>query len=144
MRTPALRSLALALLLLATLAFAIGVGIEKAEAGEHSGASGGHAEETLLGVETESTPLIVAGIVLSLIVALAVWRFGRRVDVLVAASAFCLGFAVLDGIEMARKWGDEATIAVLASLAMLLHAAAAVLLAVTASRLARPRPASQP
>lgn len=161
MTTRGLRGLAVVLLLLATLAFGVGVAIEKAEDGEHSertesirsspeaGAVGdsdefapadAHGKETILGIETESTPLIVVGIALSLLVAAGVWRLGDRADAVAVGSAFCLGFAVLDAVEMSRKWGDETTIAVLALLAMLLHAAAAAVLGVTASRLSRSRP----
>lgn len=122
------RRLTAALLLLATLAFGIGIAIEKAEEGE-----AGHAEEGLLGIELESTPLVIAGIVVSMVLALALWRSARRIWMLELTALFCLGFAVLDGIEVSRKWGDETTIAALALAAMVLHAGAAV----TASLLAR-------
>lgn len=139
------RLLVVALLLLATAAFGVGVAIEKAEEGEHSepaavvrseggeagteaeaaSAEEGHEEETLLAVELESTPLVILGFLASLLVAGAVWRLGDRRVVLGLAAAFCLGFAILDGVEVARKWGDETTIALLALLALLAHAGAA-------------------
>jgi hypothetical protein len=120
------RVLAVILLLLATLAFGIGIAIEKSEEGEHSGAAGVvQSEETILGIEAESTPLIVLGLAASLVAAAGLWWFGDRRWVLGLVALFCLGFAVLDGIEVSRKWGDEATIAVLALLALVLHADAA-------------------
>ena len=57
--------------------------------------------------------------------------------VLGLVALFCLGFAVLDRIEMSRKWGDETTIAVLALLALVLHAAAGAVAAASAQRLTR-------
>lgn len=113
--------LAAALLLAATVAFGIGIAIEKAEEGES-----GHAQETLLGIELESTPLVLTGRIASLVLVVAVWRFGQRRRLLGLTALFCLGFAVLDGTEASRKWGDETTIAALAILAMVLHAAAAL------------------
>lgn len=112
--------LVVALLLGATVAFGIGIAVEKAEEGE-----AGHTEETLLGIELESTPLVLAGVIASLILGFALWRYGRRRWLLGLTAIFCLGFAVLDGIEASRKWGDEVTIAGLAIAAMALHAAAA-------------------
>lgn len=147
------RLLVVALLLLATAAFGIGVAIEKAEEGEHSepaavvpseggevgvaeavSAQEGHEEETTLGVELESTPLVILGFVASLLVAGAVWRLGDRRVVLALAAAFCLGFAILDGVEVARKWGDETTIALLALLALLSHAGAGAVAGALAAR----------
>jgi hypothetical protein len=70
-----------------------------------------HDEESLLGIETESTPLIALGTVLSLLIAVAVWRFATVLWVIPLAALFCLGFAALDAIEVGRKWGDETSIA---------------------------------
>lgn len=140
------RVLAVILLLLATLAFGIGIAIEKSEEGEHSEAAGvasqvatgeSNEEETVLGIEAESTPLIVLGLVASLIAAAGLWWFGDRRWVLGLVALFCFGFAVLDGIEMSRKWGDEAMIAVLALLALVLHASAGAVSAASALRLGR-------
>lgn len=156
------RGLVAVLLLLATVVFVIGVSIEKAEEGEHSepaaavhapesgeagadesanqqpvaeaaGADEGHKSETLFGIETESTPLVILGVALSLVAAGAAWWLGDRRWVLALVALFCLGFAVLDGIEAGRKWGEEATIAALALLALLLHFAAGVRAAVLAN-----------
>ena len=69
--------------------------------------------------------------------AAGLWWFGDRRWVLGLVALFCLGFAVLDGIEVSRKWGDEATIAVLALLALVLHAAAGAVAASSAKRLTR-------
>lgn len=115
------RNLVAGLLLLATAAFAIGIAIEKAEEGES-----GHVEETLLRVELESTPLVLTGLIASLVLVGSVWRYGERRWLLGLTALFCLGFAVLDGIEASRKWGDETTIAALAIAAMVLHSGAGV------------------
>ena len=96
------RNLVAGLLLLATVAFAIGIAIERAEEGEE-----GHAEETLLVVELKSTPLVIVGLVASLALVGAVWRFGERRWPLGLTAIFCLGFAVLDGIEASRKWATR-------------------------------------
>ncbi len=141
------RLLVVVLLLLATAAFGIGVAIEKSEEGDHAepaaaahdeagedaGAASAEAtpaeedeEETIFGIEAESTPLVIVGLVLSLVVAGAVWLFGRWRWMLAVSALFCLAFAILDGIEASRKWGDETTIAALAIAALILHAGAAL------------------
>lgn len=162
------------LLLLATVAFAIGIAIEKAEEGEggsahattaieQAGQTGAesaegseeheaaeaeaeaeageaaetgseHGEETLLGIDVESTPLIVLGVVLSLSAIAALLLASEKTWVLAIVAAFCAGFAVLDVLEVGRKWGDEATIALIALAAAVLHAAAAIILAKVASQ----------
>jgi hypothetical protein len=109
-------------LVAATIVFAAGITLEKAEAGER----GAHAE-TLFGIETESTPLIILAVVASLLVAAVVWRLGDRPRVLWATAAFCGAFAIADLVEVARKvQGDEATIAALATVVAALHLAAAI------------------
>lgn len=139
------RLLVVLLLLLATAAFGTGVAIERSrpahtettqhEAGGEAGAEGGvaegpapvetHADETFLGVNTESTPLVALGIALSIAAAAAVWLFGDRRSVLAAVGLFCLAFAVLDVVELARRAGEDAGIAVAAVAAASLHTAAA-------------------
>jgi hypothetical protein len=103
--------------------FGIGIAIEKAEEGEQA-----HEAEEILGIEVESTPLVVTGVVVSLLIAAALWRLRRR-WVLGLGALFCLAFAVLDGIEVSRKLGEETTIAILALAALMLHAGAAALAA---------------
>ena len=143
------RALVAALLLAATIVFAIGISIEKSEEGEHSEPAAAHSEsgersgaseaaesseatepahadeETILGIDAELTPIIVVGIVASLLLAGAAWRYGNRREVLVVVAIFCVGFAVLDSIEASRKLGEEDTIAALAVAALILHVAAA-------------------
>ena len=163
------------LLLLATVAFAIGIAIEKSEEGggepahattaiEPAGQTGAesaegseareaaeagageaaetgseHGEEPLLGIDVESTPIIALGIALSLIAIAGVLWAPEKTWVLAIVAAFCAGFAVVDPLEVGRKWGDEATIALLALAAAVLHAAAAIILAkVTSQRSAAP------
>lgn len=144
-------ALAALLLVLATIAFGVGIGIERAEEGENAepaaieqplvdGAGGepsglpgevageGHEEEEILGIEFESTPLVVTGVVASLLLALALWRLPRR-WVLALGALFCAAFAVLDGIGVSRKLGEETTIAVLAGAALVLHLGAALVAA---------------
>ena len=148
------------LLLLATVVFGVGIAIEKAEqkeeeptraattiqrtdameagseAAEHGEGETGseHSEETLLGIDVESTPVIVFGIVVSLVVIAALLFLAQRPWILEAAALFVLVFGVLDLVEVGRKWGDEATIAAFALAAAVLHLAAAAVLAAAATR----------
>lgn len=110
------------LLLGATVLFATGISIEKAEEGEHGS---GH-EETILGIEPESTPLVMLAVVASLLLVVALWRRPGSPAVMWVAVVFCAGFAVMDVLEVAHKLEeDESTIAVIAALVAALHAAAA-------------------
>ena len=151
------RLLVVVLLLLATAAFGTGVAIEKSRPG-HSGAAaaptdpesgethaegeptaegtGGesHSDESVLGIDAESTPLVILAVVASMAAAAAVWLVGGRRSVLEVVALFCLAFATLDAVEFARKAGDEAGIALLALAAAVLHAGAAAMAAVLASR----------
>lgn len=137
-------ALAALFLLLATIAFGIGIGIEKVEEGEHGeptaveqpqdaanepAAEEAHAEEELFGIDLEATPLVITGAALALLLMLALWRLSTP-PVLAIAVLFCLGWAVLDGIEASRKLSEEATIGVLALVALGFHAGAATAAAV--------------
>jgi hypothetical protein len=146
------------LLLVSTVAFAIGVTVEKnqghpessveqAHSGEaseaHEHAEGGEAEgaeshseesETIGGIDVESIPIIVLAVVLSLAVAGAALRWPRR-EVFVVAAVFCLGFAVLDWRELAHQLDEDAgTVATFAALALALHLGATAVAAFAAAR----------
>lgn len=85
--------------------------------------SDAHAEEseTLAGIDTESTSLIVLGAVLSMAIAWLVLQRPRR-ETYAVATLFCLGFAALDGRELAHQIDENsASVAVFAVLALLLH-----------------------
>ena len=145
---------------LATVLFAIGAGVENSDthaepAGEthlegevaESGEEAEHAEgaesaegeagkedETLLGVDVESTPLVVLAIVASLALAACAWL---RPDLGGLIAVAMLVFAALDVREVAHQLDEsEGGIALLAGIVAALHFTAAAL----AFRLARTGP----
>ena len=111
------------------------------EEGEASSAGeAGHAEaaagkthtdtnEAVLGVDIESTPLIVLAVVLGLVLpALVATRFGRLPDVLAAVAAVALVWAALDVREVVHQLdGSRTGIAVVAIVVAVLHFAVALL-----------------
>ena len=135
------------LMLLATAAFVIGVTVEKNQGDSHSVVEPSHSEEgsaeheeaehgdgadeasseeseSLLGIDVESTPIVILGALLSLALIAAAVRWPRR-EVLAVAVVFCIGFAVLDGRELAHQLDEDAGgVALLAGLTMALHLAA--------------------
>jgi hypothetical protein len=132
------------LIVVATAAFAIGVAIERSdrhsesgephveaaasegEAAEPEGASEG--EDEVLGIDAESTPLVVVAVVGSLGLAAAAWM-RPDVELLVALiAAAMVAFAVLDIREVAHQ-ADESNggLAVLAGAVAALHLGAAAL-----------------
>ena len=134
------------LLIVAAALFAIGVGTEgdvhdetvtTVESDVHNGATeqaerneAAEASETgerILGVNLESTPLVVLAVVISAALAAATWRTDRKLILLVTA-LFAAAFAVLDVAEFSHQIKESATtIAVLAAVIAVLHAAAAYL-----------------
>lgn len=78
----------------------------------------------MLGIDTESRGLVALGIALSLVAAAAAWFAGDRRAVLGAVALFCLAFAALDVVELARRAGEDAGVAVAAAAAASLHTAA--------------------
>ena len=142
------------LMLLATVAFVIGVSIERrsghtestsehtashesGEAAEHTeGAHGeageGHVvepraekSETIAGIDVESTPIVAVAVVVSLGLAGAALRWPRR-EMFAVAATFCVAFAILDGREFAHQLDEQAGgVATFAALALLFHLAAA-------------------
>lgn len=144
-----------ALLATAAALFIVGVTIERAQGEPHaheqghatvdshhagSGEEGQEAETTeptahtddeprILGINAESTPLLVLATVASLLLAAAVLRRPRtRLLVLVAIAM--IAFAVLDIREVAHQLADDRTaIAILAATIATLHLVAAALAA---------------
>jgi heme/copper-type cytochrome/quinol oxidase subunit 3 len=138
-----------ALLLAASALFAIGVATEGGHHDESvaSVASGEHNEvtehkeaarhnertaasgsgETVFGINLESTPLVVLAVIVSVVLAMATWRTDYKVVLLVTA-LFAAAFAVLDVAEFSHQIRESATtIAVVAAIIAVLHAAAALL-----------------
>jgi hypothetical protein len=161
-----LRGLLIALLVVSTALFAVGVIAERSEADEHTEpataqvaetgeAEGTHEEgeeagageqpageeahdddgEALLGVDLESTPLVVLAVIAGLgLAALAATRFGRLLGFLFAVCVIALAWAVLDIREVVHQLDDSRTgIAVVAAIVAALHLAAAAV----SGRLAR-------
>jgi hypothetical protein len=147
------------LMLLSTAAFVIGVTVEKNQGDSHSAVEPGHSDEgtaaheeaegahsevgggassegseSLLGVDLESTPIVILGALMSLALIGAVVRWPRR-EVLAVAVLFCLGFAALDGRELAHKLDENSgAVAAIAALTLLLHLAAAATAALALAR----------
>ena len=134
------------LLIAAAALFAIGIATEgdahhetqpSVEAGVHNEATEAakHNEraevsetgEEILGVNLESTPLVVLAVILSVALAAATWRTDQKLTLLTTA-LFAAAFAVLDVVEFSHQIRESAaTIAVLAAIIAVLHAAAALL-----------------
>jgi len=134
------------LLIVAAALFAIGVATEgdvrdetvaSVEAGEHDeatetaghneGAEASETSEEILGVNLESTPLVGLAVIISVALAAATWRSDRKLILLVTA-LFAAAFAVLDVAEFSHQINESAaTIAVIAAIIAVLHAAAALL-----------------
>lgn len=104
--------------------------------GEEGESVAPHSEEseTIGGIDLESTPLIVLGVVLSLALAGAALSWPRH-EVFAVGVVFSLGFAVLDGRELARQLDEDVSgVATLAALALALHLAAAAVAAFAVAR----------
>jgi Flp pilus assembly protein TadB len=165
-----LRWTLVALLVASTALFAVGVSLERsdedthdepateltrASAGEHAEGAGeegerrraepaGHSEsgesDTVLGVDVESTQLVVLAVLAGLaLAALVASRFGRLRGALLAVAAIALAWAVLDVREVVHQVDESNTgIAIVAALVTVLHVAAAA----TAARLSGPQQGS--
>ena len=143
---PRMRWLVGTLLIAAAALFAIGVGNEgdvhtetvtSVESGEHNeateaaehneGGGVGETGERIFGVNLESTPLVVLAVALSVALAAATWRSDRKWMLLVTA-LFAAAFAALDVAELSHQIKQSAaTIAFIAGIIAVLHAAAALL-----------------
>jgi heme/copper-type cytochrome/quinol oxidase subunit 3 len=97
---------------------------EQAERTEQAEAS--EPSETILGINLESTPLVVLAVIISVALAAATWRTDHRLILLVTA-VFAVGFAALDVAEFSHQIKKSALgIATLAAIIALLHAATAL------------------
>lgn len=120
------------------------------ESGEPGAGEEGHVEtagethadedETVLGVDVESTPLVVLAVLAGLgLAALAATRFGRVRGFLLAVAVIALGWAALDVREVIHQLDESRTgVAVVAILVAVLHLAVAAV----SGRLARQPPAA--
>lgn len=82
-------------------------------------------ETTILGINLESTPLVVLAVIISLALAAATWRADHKL-VLLATALFAAAFAALDVAEFSHQIKESAaTIATIAAIIAVLHAAAA-------------------
>ena len=117
------------------------------EEGDGSTDDEGHAEgaagethtetnEAVLGVNVESTPLIVLAVIFGLgLAALAASRLGRLPAVLLVVAVIALAWAALDVREVVHQLDESHTgIAVVAIVVALLHLAAALLAGAMAMR----------
>lgn len=111
-------------------------GDEAGEEGEasHEGAETPHSasseeSETVLGIDTESTPVIVAGVAASALLAVAVLLVRSRA-VLVVVAGFTLLFAAGDLRELLHQLDESRTsVAVIAAILLVLHLATCALAA---------------
>jgi hypothetical protein len=105
-----------------------GAGDVHAEPSEvaESADSGPADDLTVLGVSVESTPLVVAAVVVSVVLALAVW-WRRHRWLLWVTAGFAAVFALFDVAELVHQIReDRVGIAVVAAVIALLHAGAAL------------------
>lgn len=107
----------------------------------------GHSEasEKLLGVNPESTGLLVVAVAVSLLLAAGVWWLGASPVVLGVVALAMAAFGALDIREVVHQADESRTgLMLLAALVAVLHFAAAVLAAraAVAARGAKPPPAS--
>lgn len=85
------------------------------------------ASETILGINPESTAAIAAAVVISLLLAVALW-FSDTPGVLIVAAIFALLFAALDLREVVHQLQESRiSLVVIALAAALLHGAVVVL-----------------
>ena len=135
--------LLVAVILLATVAFGIGAALEKATASNRAPAihqeAAGAAEpgatdegsaggEAVLGINPEATPLIVAAVLASAALAVAVWTYWRRPAVLWLAAGVMAAFGVLDVIEFVHQVAEKhPLLVVVAGVVAILHGTATVL-----------------
>jgi hypothetical protein len=149
----ALRLTLIALLVVSTALFAAGAIAERSSrADEHaepavheSGESPAEAEsagERLLGIDTESTPLLVLAVIGGLaLAALAATRRGRLASVLLAIAVIAVIWAALDAREAVHQLDEARTgIAAIAIVVAAGHLSAAAIAARLASRARRAGP----
>ena len=102
------------------------------EAAPHNEAD--EASETILGINPESTGAVAAAVMVSLVLAAALW-FWRTPAVLIVAAVFALLFAALDLREVAHQLSEARNgLAAIALLAAVLHVGVAVLAGLALTR----------
>lgn len=140
------RGVLVLVIVLATAGFAGGVAMERAtaeephanevieteegeadhEAGEGGAAAEEQSGEEILGLNLESTPLVAAAVVGSLLLAGAVWIRPQRRPLLAVVALVMLAFAVLDILEVVHQLDESrAALAITAAIVAALHLAAA-------------------
>lgn len=98
--------------------------VQAAETKDGEG-EGEEEEETLLGINLESTPLVVLAVITSLALAAGAWARPDWRTLLTVIAIAMLAFAILDIREVIQKLDeDETGIAALAGLVAALHLAA--------------------
>jgi hypothetical protein len=114
----------------------------EAAAGAETAAGEPDEDERLLGVDLESTPLIVLAVLAGLgLAVLTASRLGHARGVLLAVAVAALAWAVLDVREVLHQLDESrTTVAVLAMIVAVLHLAAAMV----SGRLARRPTAAAP
>jgi hypothetical protein len=159
-----LRWTLVALLVASTALFAVGVTAERSESDTHVESTSAQAQETgaepegahdetgagetdsederVLGIDLESTPLIVLAVLAGLgLAALTATQLGRRRSFLLALAAIALAWALLDVREVVHQLDESRTgIALIATSVAVLHLAAAAV----SGRLARQAGAPAP
>jgi hypothetical protein len=140
-----------ALLVVSTALFAAGVIAERSDADNHAepasvradehtesveqheaaepGELQAESNEAVLGIDVESTPLIVLAVIFGLALALlAATRFGQLPGVLTAIALVALGWAALDIREVLHQVDESRTgVALVAAAVAVLHLASAAL-----------------
>jgi hypothetical protein len=106
------------------------IGTEEGEADREEGKGEAAVEEQsskeVLGLNLESTPLVVAAVVGSLLPAAAVWLRPEWRPLLAPAALVMLGFAVLDILEVVHQLDESrGAVATIAAIVAALHLAAA-------------------
>jgi hypothetical protein len=103
-------------------------GSEPTENGEASktGGTGEHgSDESVLGIDPESNAAVTTAVLISVLLAVVVWRW-PVLPTLLAGAVFCLAAAAFDIREVAHQTAEGRTgVAVLAALVAALHLAAA-------------------
>ena len=100
--------------------------------------------ETILGINAESTGVIAAAVIISLLVAASVWFWGTPA-VLVVAAGMALLFAAFDLREVAHQLNEARTnLVVIALLTAVLHASAAVVTGLALTHRSAPARSSLP
>ena len=108
-------------------------GSDAAEAAESAGTNttevSESANEKVLGINLESTPLVVVAVIVSLVLAVATWRLNNK-PILLITAAFAAVFAALDIAEFVHQIDRSApALAVTAAIIAVIHAGAALLAA---------------